>query len=203
MYFIHLIQMDGASITASKIVKSLGVTTDDQLNFSDHISRTAQSCRFALYNIRKIRPFLSEHAAQLLVQALVLSKLDYCNSLLAGLSANSIKSLQMLQNAAARVVFNEPKRAHVTPLLIRLHWLPVAARIKFKALVFAYKATSGFAPSFLLSLLQIYVPSRNLGSVNQRCLVVPKLSHSICQIGGMNSLTASELQSHSLSSRND
>ncbi|XP_073768781.1 uncharacterized protein [Danio rerio] len=167
------IQMDGATITASKMVKSLGVTIDDQLNFSDHISRTARSCRFALYNIRKIRPFLSEHAAQLLVQALVLSKLDYCNSLLAGLPANSIKPLQLLQNAAARVVFNEPKRAHVTPLLVRLHWLPVAARIKFKALMFAYKVTSGLASSYLLSLLQIYVPSRNLRSVNERRLVVP------------------------------
>ncbi len=46
---------------------------DDQLSFTDHIATTARSCRFALYNIRKIRPFLSEQAAQLLVQALVLS----------------------------------------------------------------------------------------------------------------------------------
>ncbi len=73
-------------------------------------------CRFALHNIRKITPFLTEHAAQLLVQALVISRLDYCNALLAGLPSNTIKPLQMIQNAAARLVFNEPKRAHVTPL---------------------------------------------------------------------------------------
>ncbi len=88
--------------------------------------------RFALHNIRKIRPFLTEHAAQLLVQALVISRLDYCNALLAGLPSNTIKPLQMIQNAAARLVFNEPKRAHVTPLFISLHWLLVAARIQFK-----------------------------------------------------------------------
>ncbi len=86
----------------------------------------------ALHNIRKIRPFLTQHAAQLLVQALVISRLDYCNTLLAGLPSNTIKPLQMIQNAAARLVFSEPKRAHVTPLVISLHWLPVAARIKFK-----------------------------------------------------------------------
>ncbi len=51
---------------------------DDQLTFSDHIAKTAQSCRFALFNIKKIRPFLLEHASQLLVQALVLSRMDYC-----------------------------------------------------------------------------------------------------------------------------
>ncbi len=71
----------------------------------------------ALYNIRKIRPFLSEQAAQLLVQALVLSRLDYCNALLAGLPACTIKPLQLIQNAAARVVFNEPKKSSRYPSL--------------------------------------------------------------------------------------
>ncbi len=129
--------------------------------------------RFALYNIRKIRPFLSEQATQLLVQALVLSRLDYCNALLAGLPACTIKPLQLIQNAAARVVFNEPKKAHVTPLFIRLHWLPIAARIKFKVLMFAYKTTTGAAPIYLNLLVQTYAPSRSLRSASERCLVVP------------------------------
>ncbi len=61
---------------------------DDQLIFSDHIAKTAWSCRFALFNIKNC--FLSEHASQLLVQALVLSRLDYSNAVLAGLPASSI-----------------------------------------------------------------------------------------------------------------
>ncbi len=153
------------------LVLSLGVVIDDQLSFTDHIATTARSCRFALYNIRKIRPFLSEQAAQLLVQALVLSRLDYCNALLAGLPACTIKPLQLIQNAAARVVFNEPKKAHVTPLFIRLHWLPIAARIKFKVLMFAYKTTTGTAPIYLNLLVQTYSPSRSLRSASERRLV--------------------------------
>ncbi len=132
-----------------------------------------RSCRFALHNIRKIRPFLTEHAAQLLVQALVISRLDYCNALLAGLPSNTIKPLQMIQNAAARLVFNEPKRAHVTPLFVSLHWLPVAARIQFKTLMLAYRTTTGSAPSYFHSLLRIYIPSRSLRSASERRLVVP------------------------------
>ncbi len=128
----------------------------------------ARSCRFALHNIRKIRPFLTEHAAQLLVQALVVSRLDYCNALLAGLPANTIKPLKIIQNAAARLVFNEPKRTHVTPLFISLHWLPVAARIKFKTLMLAYRTTTGSAPSYFHSLLRIYIPSRSLRSASER-----------------------------------
>ncbi len=154
------IQLGSSTITPSASVRNLGVIFDDQLTFKEHIAKTARSCRFALHNIRKIRPFLTEHAAQLLVQALVISRLDYCNALLAGLPSNTIKPLQMIQNAAARLVFNEPKRAHVTPLFVSLHWLPVAARIQFKTLMLAYRTTTGSAPTYFHSLLPIYIPSR-------------------------------------------
>ncbi len=140
---------------------------DDQLNFTDHITKTVRSCRFALYNIKNIRPLFCP------VQALVLSRLDYCDALLAGLPASSIKPLQLIQNAAARLIFNEPKRTLVTPLSINLHWLPIAARIKFKALMFAYRSTSGSAPLYLNSLLQTYVPSRSLRSASERRITVP------------------------------
>ncbi len=100
--------------------------------------------------------------------------LDYCNALLAGLPSCTIKPLQMIQNAAVRLVFNEPKRAHVTPLFISLHWLPVAARIKFKTLMLAYRTTTGSAPSYFHSLLRIYIPSRSLRSASERRLVVPQ-----------------------------
>ncbi len=97
--------------------------------------------------------------------------------------------MQMIQNAAARLVFNEPKSAHVTPLFVSLHWLPVAARIKFKALMLAYRTTTGSAPTYFHSLLpidipsgspayfhsllRIYIPSRSLRSASERRLVVP------------------------------
>ncbi len=94
---------------------------------------------------------------------------------MAGLPANSIKPLQLIQNAAARLIFNEPKRTHVTPLFINLHWLQIAARIKFKALMFAYKTTSGSAPLYLNSVLQTYVPLEAcVRQVNDALLFIPK-----------------------------
>ncbi len=167
------IQLGSSTITPSASVRNLGVIFDGQLTFKEHIAKTARSCRFALHNIRKIRPFLTEHAAQLLVQALVISRLDYCNALLAGLPSNTIKPLQMIQNAAAQLVFNEPKRAHVTPFFVSLHWLPVAARIQFKTLMLAYRTTTGSAPTYFHPLLRIYIPSRSLRSASERRLVVP------------------------------
>ncbi len=102
-----------------------------------------------------------------------LSFLDYCNALLAGLSSCTIKPLQMIQNAAARLVFKEPKRAHVTPLFISLHWLPIAACIKFRTLMLAYRRATGPAPTYFHSLITIYIPSRSLRSASERRLVVP------------------------------
>lgn len=110
----------------------------------------SQSSRFALYSIRKIRPYLSEYAARLLVQALV-SRLDYYNALLAGLTACTLKPQQMIQNLSARWVFNEPQKkahdSHLSPL--------VSSRLRCHA----YKAMARTAPTFLKSLIQVYIPS--------------------------------------------
>ncbi len=100
----------------------------------------------------------------------------------------------MIQNAAAQLVFNEPKREHVTPLFVSLHWLPVAARIQFKTLMLAYETTTGSAPTYFHSLLRIYIPSRSLRSASERRLIYhhreaqnhsPEHSRSPFLAGGM------------------
>ena len=93
-------------------------------------SQLLNSVDFLMWSIRRIRPCLSADAAQFLAQALVISRIDYCYSLLAGLPPCTIKSLQMTQNVVAHLVFNQPKTARV-PLPFRsLPWLPVAQNSK-------------------------------------------------------------------------
>ncbi len=172
------------------------VIFDDQLTFKEHIAKTARSCRFALHNIRKIRHFLIQHAAQLLVQALAISRLDYCNAFLAGLTSCTIKPLQMIQNASARLFFSKCKRTHVTPLFVSVHMLPVAARIKFKTLMLAYR--TGSAPSYFHSLMTIYIPPEvwdlrvsDASWCHHREAQnhFPERFHSPFLAGGMNSLS--------------
>ncbi|XP_053471170.1 uncharacterized protein mpc2a isoform X1 [Ictalurus furcatus] len=118
-----MVQLSSTTLKPTRTARNLGMTFDDSLTITDHISTTARSCRFILYNIKKIRPYLTKQAKQQLVQAtnLVISKLDYCNALLLGLSASSIKHLQTIQNAAAHLVFNQPKRTKChTPLHLPL-----------------------------------------------------------------------------------
>ncbi len=68
------------------------------------------------------------------VYAFVLSRLDYCNSLYCGMSKSQIARLQLVQNAAARLLLKCCKHEHITPILTSLHWLPVYQRIDFKIL---------------------------------------------------------------------
>ncbi|XP_071061779.1 uncharacterized protein [Pseudochaenichthys georgianus] len=110
-----------------------------------------------------------------LVQALVISRLDYCNSLLAGLPACAIRPLQLIQNAAARLVFNLPKFSHTTPLLRCLQWLPITARIHFKTMVLAYHAANGSGPSYIQDMVKLYTPARALRSASTKRLAAPSL----------------------------
>ncbi|KAK3536724.1 hypothetical protein QTP86_022453, partial [Hemibagrus guttatus] len=169
------ISLNNSMISPSATARNLGVTMDNQLSFSSHVANVTRSCRFLLYNIRRIRPFLSTQATQVLVQSLVISRLDYCNSLLAGLPLNAIHPPQMIQNAAAPLVFNLPKFSHTTPLLRSLHWLPVAARIRFKTLMLAYKAKNGPAPSHLKALVTPHTEPRSVRSASTARLVPPSL----------------------------
>uniref|UniRef100_A0AAX7T0J0 NADH dehydrogenase [ubiquinone] iron-sulfur protein 5 n=1 Tax=Astatotilapia calliptera TaxID=8154 RepID=A0AAX7T0J0_ASTCA len=80
--------------------------------------------------------------------------------------------LQIVQNASARLLTETSKYSHVTPFLIQLHWLPIEFRVHFKILVLTYRALHGQAPSYIIELLQTYVPSRSLRSCDQGLLII-------------------------------
>ena len=72
---------------------------------------------YFLYNIRRIRKYLSQESARTLVHAFIIGRIDYCSSLLFGLPSAHLLKLQRLQNAAARLTSNVPRYSHITPVL--------------------------------------------------------------------------------------
>ena len=127
--------------------------------------------------IRQNPPLLSTDVANKLAISFVLTRLDYCNSLLAGLPDNKLNKLQRIQNHAARIVLRKPRHVSATSLLRTLHWLPVKARIQYKIACLCFQWLShNTMPPYLSDLLHPYQPSRSrrLHSLDTSLLSVPR-----------------------------
>ena len=105
---------------------------NSDMSFTDQINSLSKFCHFHIRDIRRIRHLLPLSAATALANSLVSSKLDYCNSLHNGISQANLNKIQRIQNTLARVVTNTSKFEHITPILKKLHWLPIKQRIDYK-----------------------------------------------------------------------
>ena len=170
------ISFHGSLLSPTNSCRNLGVIFDSDLSFSNHISKICSSSFYHIRQLRQIRSSLDSNSAILLANALVTSKLDYCNSLYYNLPATSIQRLQRVQNALARAVTPSVKwKDHISPTLRNLHWLPVQQRISFKIACLTFKILHQNQPAYLFELLTPYNPSRNLRSCNQQFLTVPRI----------------------------
>ena len=95
----------------------------------------------------------------LIATSYILSWIDYCSCLLMGTPNSVIQPLQKIKNFAARLVLLAPLHQHSTPLLEKLHWLPISARIKYKFACMCFNAINGSGPAYLSELLHVYIPS--------------------------------------------
>uniref|UniRef100_A0A672ZI91 Reverse transcriptase domain-containing protein n=1 Tax=Sphaeramia orbicularis TaxID=375764 RepID=A0A672ZI91_9TELE len=111
------VTLDNVSVASSTTVRNLGVLFDPDLSFKPHINQACRTAFFHLRNIAKIRNILSKNDAEKLVHAFVTSRLDHCNSLLVACPKSSLKSYQLVQNAAARLLTGTNRREHITPVL--------------------------------------------------------------------------------------
>ena len=127
------------TIIPADTVRNLGVVLDSNLLMDKHISYLRKTCYNELRKISHLRPYLSEENTNKLVCCFVTSRLDYCNSLLAGLPNSKLSRLQQIQNNAARLVKRISKNEHITPILKELHWLPIPSRINYKILTTVFQ----------------------------------------------------------------
>ena len=88
---------------------------------------------------------IDQPTCQKIVQALVLSKLDYCNSLLIVTANYQLGKLQHILNMACRIVCNIKKYDSISPHLKRLHWLTIQERIIYKVATIIFKCLKGTA----------------------------------------------------------
>ena len=136
-------------IKVAESARDLGVILEAQLTMSAHVTALRRS---GFFQLRQLRPFvrsLTTEAAKTLVQSFISCRLDYCNSLLYGVTDNVMRRVQSLQNAAARLITGARRRDHITPVLRQLHWLPVRRRVEFKLACLVRQALCGQMPTYL------------------------------------------------------
>ena len=156
------------------------------------VINTVRSCFLALRQIRSVRHSLPQHALLTLVHALVITKLDHCNSVLAGTVGYLQNRLQSVLNAAARLIFSRRASEHTTPLLRDLHWLCVLERIQFRLCVLAYHCLHSTEPAYLADSLwptSEVVSRRRLRSADTTTLMM-QLTFSDLAAQEWNSLPA-------------
>ena len=146
------LQVGETVVESTASARNLGVTIDENLSLRQRISEVVRGCRFAIKQLWHIRKYLTADTAKTIVHAVIISKLDFCNSLYLNLPDTQIRKLQSVMNETARLVTLTPRKhsengtirpVSITPILQKLHWLPVAQRIEYKVLTTAYKAMSG------------------------------------------------------------
>ena len=118
-----------------------------------HVPNIARTCFFELRRMASIRRFLTSTATATLVSAFILSKIDYCVSLLFGSTHDVTSHMQRLQNYEARVILRLPKSSSITIHLKSLHWLPVKVRSTYKITCLCYHCRSSTASSYVTDML--------------------------------------------------
>ncbi len=167
--------LDSRGQTTKNQVRNLGVILETDLSFSSHVKAVTKSAYYHLKNIARIRCFVSSQDLEKLVHAFITSRVDYCNGLLTGLPKKTIRQLQLIQNAAARILTRTRTSEHITPVLRSLHWLPVTFRIDFKVLLLVYKSLNGLGLKYMSDMLTEYKPNRPLRSLGSSQLEIPRV----------------------------
>ena len=162
---------NGVNIEPTSTAKNLGTIISNDILLNAQVTATCKACNIQLRNISFARRYLTRSSTIQVMNALVLSRIDYHNGLLLGAPSYEIKRLQRVQNSAARIIFFASRRTHVTPLLMALHWLPVKARVTFKIAALTFRCLQNSAPRYLQSIIERYVPGRQLRSATRPTLL--------------------------------
>ena len=149
----------GDDVSRTSCIKYLGVHMDGELKLHKHITEKCKIAPYNLYSIRCIRDTLTVEACKQVVQSLVISHLDYCNSIFMGMPKKEINQMQKIQNSAACLILNRSRWSSASSALKDLYWFPIRAKIEFKILVQVFKCLKSQAPQYLINKLVV----RNLG----------------------------------------
>ena len=171
----------GSPLCPDDSVRNLGVWFDSDFSFSKHVQNICKSCFVKLHDFRHIRRFLIHDVSVLVANVLVGSRLNYFNSHFRSLSKFNLRTLPCIPNRAARIVSNTSRYASITPVLKKLHWLPVEQCMVYKTATLVYKFLHTGFPRYFAPYLSSYSSSYSTrrSQSGGNFLVIPKFYTSL------------------------
>lgn len=146
--------------------KSLGVKIDSDLSMKRQIGDVRRKAYWTLSNLGNFGYFLTEDLKISMVKTLILSKLDYCNALYAGINKSEVRKLSDTIDSAIRFIFNIKDWAvDLKEYYKKTHILPVELRIKYKVCLLVHKALEGSSPPYIRQLIFFYHEQPNKQSL--------------------------------------
>ena len=143
------------------------------MSFDVQVTETCEAYYLHTRALRHIRTSFTIEASKTIATAIFGSRLDFCNSLLAGTSVSNLTRLQRVQNTLAWIIAQKPRFCHIKHVPSDLHWFPVRHRISFKIATVTFRVLQSQQPSYLSSLIPRYVPARTLRSSSTFSICVP------------------------------
>ncbi len=165
--------------------QSLGVKLDESLSMARQINSVRQKCSWIMMNLRTIGYYLDEAVKLMMVKQLVISKLDYCNSLYINLRKALLNKLKSILNGAVRFIYNisdTDRSIDLVPYYKKAHILPIEQRILFKVCLLTHKAVHGLSPDYIKELVDVEVSSDMVTCTRSKTpgdcflLKIPKMS---------------------------
>jgi len=159
------------TVAASDHVRILGVMISSDLSLDKHVSNVCAKCFFWLCQLRRVRRSLDVESVKTFVHAVFTTRLDYCNSVLAGVPRSATDKLQQVLNAAARLVSGTRKfdRGLSRLLHVDLHWLDVPEHVQYKLGVTVRRCQQHKAPQYLTDCV---MSASNIASRQRLCSAI-------------------------------
>ena len=134
------ISLSNTDVKFAGTVRNIGFIFDSDLSMKQLIIKISKNNAYTeIRRISSIGQYLNEDASKTLGKSCILSRLDYCNSILAGCPQTIIRPHQQVQNSAAKLILKSRRTEGAKRFLKQLHWLPIEQTIKYKTVCFCYQ----------------------------------------------------------------
>lgn len=159
-----MVELMGKPIDRVYEARNLGLVMDKDLRFEKHIADSVRNCFYRLKVLYKMRPYLSETLREQLIESLVLSRLNYADTVYGPrLLARTDHLIQRVQNACARFCYKIPPRTHVTPFLNKHFTIKMKSRRKLHLACLLFGVIKFQKPDYLYNKLSWIAGRRECG----------------------------------------